>query len=181
MKKINLYNVLAICLLSAALFSAANAQEGISRGDAPKEFNNSAGRPNLLRELGLSREQMQQIRQINAGRRPQMMAAQQRQREATRNLDQAIYADSLNETQIAARLKELQTAQTEIAGLRSLNELEVRKILTPQQLTKFREVRERFAEMRENRSNRRDNQLNNPNRSAPNRRFNRELRKIPKD
>ncbi len=56
-----------------------------------------------------------------------MMDAQQRQREATRNLDRAIYADSLNEPEIAARLKDLQNAQAEIAKLRSLNELEVRK------------------------------------------------------
>ncbi|MDQ3129970.1 MAG: periplasmic heavy metal sensor [Acidobacteriota bacterium] len=182
MKKFNLYKFLLIGLLSITFFSAANAQEEMPRGDAPaKEFNSPAPRPNLLRELGLTREQMQQIKQLNIGRRPAMMNAQQRQREATRNLDRAIYADSLNETEIAARLKELQSAQAEIAKLRSLNELEVRKILTPEQLVKFREVRQRFAEMRENFENRPNNRRNDRNRNAPNRRFNRQLRKIPND
>lgn len=182
MKKFNLYKFLLIGLLSITFISAANAQEEMPRDDAPaKEFNNLAPRPNLLRELGLTREQMQRIKELNLGRRPAMMDAQQRQREATRNLDRAIYADSLNETEIAARLKELQSAQAEIAKLRSLNELEVRKILTPEQLVKFRDVRQRFAEMRENFENRPNNRRNNQNRNAPNRRFNRQLRKIPNE
>jgi len=108
-----------------------------------------------------------------------MMDAQRRVREATRNLDRAIYADALNENEITARLKDLQNAQAEIAKLRSSNELEVRKILTPEQLVKFRELRQRFAEVRENFDNRRNNQPDNPNRNAPNRRFNRQLRRIP--
>jgi len=181
MIKFKLFNfLLGGLLLSITFFSAANAQEEMPPDNAPpKEFNRSAPRPNLLRELGLTREQMQQIKRLNSGRRALMMDAQQRQREATRNLDRAIYADSLNEAEIAVRLKDLQNAQAEIAKLRSFNELEVRKILTPEQLVKFRGIRQRFAEKRGNFDNRRNNQPDNPNRNAPNRRFNRQLRKIP--
>jgi hypothetical protein len=42
-------------------------------------------------------------------------------------------------------LKELQLAQAEAAKLRYLNELGLRKILTPEQLARFRELRQRFA------------------------------------
>jgi len=180
MKKFNLFSFLLVCLLSLSSFSAVNAQEEMPPADAPqKEFNRAAPRPNLLRELGLTREQIQQIRRINFNRKSIMMDAQRRVREATRNLDRAIYADALNENEITARLKDLQNAQAEIARLRSSNELEVRKILTPEQLVKFRELRQRFAEVRENFDNRRNNQPDNPNRTVPNRRFNRQLRKIP--
>jgi len=180
MIKFKLFNFLLGGLLSITFFSAANAQEEMPPDNAPpKEFNRSAPRPNLLRELGLTREQLQQIKRLNFDRKPLMMEAQRRVREATLILDRAIYADSLNEPEIAARLKDLQNAQTEIAKLRSLNELEVRKILTPEQLIKFRGIRQRFAETRGNFDNRRNNQPDNPNRNAPNRRFNRQLRKIP--
>jgi Spy/CpxP family protein refolding chaperone len=180
MNKFNLFSFLLVCLLSLLSFSTARAQEEMPPVDAPqKEFNRPAPRPNLLRELGLTPEQIQQIKQLNSDRKPLMMDAQRRVREATRNLDRAIYADALNETEIAARLKDLQNAQAEIARLRSSDELKVRKILTPEQLVKFRELRQRFAGARENFGNRRNNQTDNPNRNAPNRRFNRQLRRFP--
>lgn len=181
MKKFNLFSLLLIGLLSFTFFSTAYAQENMPTDDAPpKEVNRSAQRPNLLLELGLTPEQMQQIKRFNSGRRPLMIEAQRRVREATRNLDRAIYDDTLNETEIAARLKDLQNAQAEIAKMRSLNELAVRKILTPEQLVKFREVRQRFAETHQNFRNHRNFQNDNPNRSAPNRHFNRQLRRFPK-
>jgi Spy/CpxP family protein refolding chaperone len=182
MKKFNLFIFLLAGLLSFTFFSAAYAQDEMPSGGAsPREIKrNAAPRPNLLLELGLTPEQMQQIKRLNSGRRSLMMEAQRRVREATLNLDRAIYDDTLNETAIAARLKDLQNAQAEIAKLRSLNELEVRKILTSEQLIKFREVRQRFAENRENFRNRRNFQPDNPNRNTPNRRFNRQLRRIPK-
>jgi len=182
MKKLIFFNFLVIGFLSLTFFSTVKAQEEMPRSDAPpKEFNNPPPRPNLLRELGLSREQTQQIRQFNQSRKSLMMEAQSRVRDATKNLDQAIYADSLNEGEIASRLKELQNAQAEIAKLRSFNELEVRKLLTPAQLAKFREIRQQFAEMREKNGGRRANSSGAANPNAPNRRFNRQLRKIPRD
>lgn len=122
-----------------------------------KNAKRADSRPNLLRELGLSTEQLQKIRQLNSERKPLMMEAQHRVRDAMRNLDLAIYADSVSETEIENKLKELQTAQAEIARLKARNELEVRKILTPEQLVRFREVRRRFAEKRMNLEKRRQN------------------------
>ena len=95
-----------------------------------------------------------------------------------RNLDQAIYADAVNESEIQNRLKELQAAQAEIARIRAMSELEVRKILTPEQLVKFRDLRRLFAEKRENFDERRENSGREVNKNAPNRRFNRQLRRI---
>jgi Spy/CpxP family protein refolding chaperone len=106
------------------------------------------GRPNLLAELNLTPEQVQQIRQFNIERRPQMQAAQRRHREANLALDAAIYADTVNEAEVQARLRELQAAQAELARLRFESELAIRKVLTPEQLTKFREIRRQFEEHR---------------------------------
>ena len=114
-------------------------------------------RPNLLKELGLTPEQVQQIRRMNQARRPLMENAVRRLREANRSLDMAIYADTLNEEDVAARMKEFQLAQAEVAKLRFRGELELRKVLTSEQLGKFRQLRERFGRGRERRQNRRRN------------------------
>ncbi|MFT3745314.1 MAG: hypothetical protein QM785_13600 [Pyrinomonadaceae bacterium] len=95
-------------------------------------------RTNALRQLGLTRDQLQRIRVMNQERKPLMDAAQVRLRQANRALDEAIYSDTATESDFQARLKEFQLAQGEVARIRYLNEFGVRRILTPEQLTRFR-------------------------------------------
>jgi Spy/CpxP family protein refolding chaperone len=96
--------------------------------------------------------------------------AQQKWREANRRLDQAIYADNADETEIQARLKDAQAAQAELIKIRSATEFAVRQILTPDQLVKFRDIRRRFMERMENLPKRLKNRsLNTPNRELLNR------------
>lgn len=107
------------------------------------------GRANALRQLGLSPEQIRQIRMLNAERRPLMEAAQQRFRRANRALDEAVYADQVNESDVQSRLQEAQLAQAEVVKVRFMNELAVRRILTQDQLVRFRELRQRFEQTRQ--------------------------------
>lgn len=104
---------------------------------------------NLLKHLGLSREQIQRVRRMNAARRPLIRAAQMRFREANRLLDTAIYADEVNEEDVRARLRDVQLAQADLIRLRSMDELAVRRLLTAEQLVRFRELRSRFDRVRE--------------------------------
>jgi Spy/CpxP family protein refolding chaperone len=86
---------------------------------------------------------------MNQERRPAMMRAQHRMREANRALDMAIYADTVSDADFQTRLNEFRSAQSELARLRFESELAVRKLLTPDQLVRFRELRRKFAEARE--------------------------------
>lgn len=106
-------------------------------------------RANMLRQLGLSREQIQRLRRVNMERKPFMDAAQARLRQATRALDEAIYADQLNESDVQARLKDMQLAQAEVFRIRFMNEIAVRRLLTLEQLVRFRNLRQRFERSRE--------------------------------
>ncbi|MBV9216237.1 MAG: hypothetical protein JO053_08680 [Acidobacteria bacterium] len=147
MKKQNTLRLLLLAALSLLLSTAAFAQD--TRPTPVNDVQNSDpqnARGNLLQQLDLSPDQVRQIRRFNMERRPLMEAAQARLRDANQALDAAIYADNENEADILAKLKEAQTAQAEVARLRSMNELEIRRVLTRDQLVRFRTMRERFKQ-----------------------------------
>jgi len=166
-------NLKLFLFLFAGLLIFANSvfgQDGPPPGGADRDDRGGDRRPNLLAELGLSPDQVQQIRRMNQERRPAMMEAQRRMREANRNLDMSIYGETVSDADFQARLKEFQLAQAELARLRFESELSVRRVLTPEQLIRFRNVRRRFAENRQenrpNRRGRRDRQNMPPDRDS---------------
>lgn len=167
MKKYHLFNLFFLAALALFSLTSIKAQNDAAAG-APNETVNGNRRADLLDELGLTAEQMQQYRRINADKRPLMRAAQQRLKQANRALDLAVYADAPDENEVQLRIKEVQTAQAEVVKIRSVTELAVRRILTAPQLIKFRDARRRFVEsVEERRANKRENTRSN----APNRRF----------
>lgn len=137
-----------ILLVSGGAF--VNGQDGPPPNPERGDMRARDGRRDIMAELGLSQEQIQQFRKIGVAHRPLMNAAQQRLRDANRELDMAIYADTVSDDVVRAKLKAFQDAQAEVNRLRFTNELDIRKILTQDQLIHFREIRRRFAEMREN-------------------------------
>lgn len=160
MKKRNLTSLIFALFLTFA-FSNVKAQE-TPQTDVPNP--NQAVRPfRIMQELGLTREQIQQIRRINQERKPIMQAAQKSWRQANRALDEAIYADNSTEEEIKELLKTAQLAQAELLKERSTTEYLIRKVLTPEQLVKFRSLREMIRQRVENRKNQNlQNNQNNP-------------------
>ena len=140
---------LFVLLAVAATASSLSAQDGPPHGEGPRE-ERGEGRPKLLAELGLSPEQVQQIRRMNQERRPAMAQAQRRMHQANRALDMAIYRDVVNDDEFQTCLKEVQAAQADLARLRFESELSVRRVLTSEQLVRFRDIRRRFEEQRQN-------------------------------
>src|SRR5215216_3470347 len=95
MKNLKLFLFLFTGLLIFA--SAAFGQDGPAPPGGPEHDDRGGDRrPNLLAELGLSPDQVQQIRKMNQERRPAMMDAQRRMRDANRNLDMAIYGETVS-------------------------------------------------------------------------------------
>ena len=146
MKYTRLFLIFAAAI--AATATAAFAQAGPPPGDGPQDERADERRPNLLAELGLSVDQLQQIGRMNRERRPAIREARRKMGDAARNLDMAIYSDAVNEADVKSRLKEFQAAEAELSRLRFEGELAVRRILTPDQLIRFRELRRQFAEER---------------------------------
>ncbi len=115
----------------------------------------------LLTALNLSPEQRAQIAVVRQQAEANRRAATMRLRRARRALDEAIYADAVDDVQINARTREVADAQAAVIRLLADTELRVRRLLTPEQLDTFRALRQR-ARARQN-SNRRFQQqdLNN--------------------
>ncbi|MEO5859475.1 MAG: periplasmic heavy metal sensor [Pyrinomonadaceae bacterium] len=146
---------LMLFAVAAAIFAVdASAQDGPPPPDGA-QFERQEARPNLLENLGLSKDQIRQIRIMNRDRKPLMEAAQYRLREANQALDMSIYGDALDENAVQTSLRQFQQAQAEVSRIRFQSELDLRKILTPEQLVRFRGLRARVAEARENNQQRR--------------------------
>jgi len=107
-------------------------------------------RGQMFKLLNLSPMQLRQVRMANQQHKPVIDAAQQKLRDARKALDETIYADQVSDTDFQARLKALRDAQTEVTTIQSTHELAIRRILAPDQLTKFRVMRQRFEEARQN-------------------------------
>ena len=123
---------------------------------------------NMLRQLGLNREQIQRLQQINRTRKPLMDVAQEKLRNANRVLDEAIYADEVSDADVQAKLKDVQLAQADVFKVRFTSELAIRRMLTPEQLVRFRNMRQRFERAREEAENRRAViRDNNPRNASP--------------
>ena len=129
-------------------FGIVSAQDNQDDDMPPAEQQR---RPNLLRELGLTQEQMSQIREINQSNRQNIKAAQEKVADTRMKLDQAIYAEKVDEATVQIRLREFQDAQAEVAKIRATTEFSIRKVLTPDQLLRFRVLRQRFEQFRRDR------------------------------
>ena len=96
---------------------------------------------NLMQRLNLTREQRQQLREIRRQSEPEVRAQTRRVRLARRALDEAIYADAIDDTLIEQRSRELAAAQSALIRLRATTELKVRRVLTDEQLRLFVKLR----------------------------------------
>lgn len=131
-------------------------------------------RPNLLKELDLTPDQVQQIRQLNQDRRAEKQAANRRLKAAKDALDSAIYGNEENNAEVQKRVRELHDARLEVLKNRVADEQNLRRILTPQQLGRFRELKQQYSQT-QNQNRNSENGLNrNQNRNL-NRNQNRDL------
>ncbi|HEY0407434.1 MAG TPA: Spy/CpxP family protein refolding chaperone [Pyrinomonadaceae bacterium] len=139
-----------LCCVAFLCFSTlrASAQES---GPAPaSEVEQNAGNQNgdLIKTLGLTREQLLKIRTIREQNKEERQMATQRLRNAQQALDAAIYSDETSEPVVEERARELAAAQTAMIRLRAMTELSIRRVLTAEQLGTLRGLRLRQAERR---------------------------------
>jgi Spy/CpxP family protein refolding chaperone len=155
----------------------AYAQDSDEPQEAPQALRPRDEEINFLRLLNLTPEQVGQLRGIRQQSELEGRPLMRRLNQARRALDEAIYADDLDEAAIRERAREVAEVQVALFRLRAMSEVKVRRVLTPEQLQKFRELRReaqarRQLERRNQRMQQQGNALNprqNPRlRNAPN-------------
>lgn len=111
----------------------------------------------LRQKLNLTPEQLEQIKAIREQNKEEWRTVRQRIHQAQRALDEAIYADQTDEAVVEARAREVAEAHSAMARMRALMELKIRRVLTPEQLTTLRTLRQQRAAERERRMQERGN------------------------
>lgn len=148
--KLSIVLLFALILLMSFNVTAQDSRQSPAEGNNPPPVERANNRVSLLRELNLTPDQVRQIREINRETRGQMRAAVQRQREARRALDAAIYAEKPVQGEIEKRTNELTAAQAALTKLRAATESRIRQVLNAEQLARFRELRRQNLERQQN-------------------------------
>ncbi|HEV7645307.1 MAG TPA: periplasmic heavy metal sensor [Pyrinomonadaceae bacterium] len=148
--------ILLVLFILMIFAGAVSAQDRPPEGDrmpppgqpGPQGMPGMQGQPRpdddrgeILRQLNLSQEQFQSIRKLLADNGPKVREAQRDFREAQEALDDAIYADTVDEVLVQSLTRRSSEAQATLMKLRTINEFAIRRILNPEQVVKFRELR----------------------------------------
>src|SRR5437763_7111100 len=139
------------CGFAFALFTlsprAARAQTtAAATTQQPSQQQEGAAQSNpndpvsLLGQLNLSQEQIGQMRAWLGESVPQARELTRRLNQARRALDEAIYSDTVDESLIEQRARDVAEAQAALVRLRAQTELRIRRVLTPEQLQTFRNL-----------------------------------------
>lgn len=118
---------------------AASPASGDARQGEPSRAN--PGQFELIRALNPTPEQLARIAEIRRETDEQMRQAGVRVRRARRALEESIYANDAVDALIEERTREVAEAEGARARVRAAAELKVRRVLTPEQLGAFRELR----------------------------------------
>ena len=100
----------------------------------------------LIGRLNLTPDQIRQIREIRHQSADEMRVSRQRLGRAQVQLDEAIYADSVDEAAIEMHARDLAAAQAAVARIRAMTELRIRRILSSEQLSLLRTFRREARE-----------------------------------
>jgi len=99
--------------------------------------------------LGLTPEQRAKIRTIREANRDERTAINQRVREANRALEEILNSSDPDEAVVEQRLSELALAQAAQMRMRVLTEVRIRRVLTPEQQERLRNLREQAKRLRQ--------------------------------
>jgi len=124
-------------LFLATLMALAQAPQDSQLNQPPP----GGGGADLLEQLRLTPEQRQKIRMIQRDTKDERAAIGFRLRESNRALEEALDAEALDDNLIEQRLQAVAAAQNAQLRLRIQTEVRIRRVLNPEQLAVWRDLR----------------------------------------
>lgn len=117
-----------------------------------------------IRQLNLSPEQRQRIRAITEENREQRQRINRQLREAQFALEQTLDTDNPSEHMVEQRIRDVANAHAAQIRMRVTQELKIRSVLTPDQVSIWRHLRDRNQNLRRRLNNARESRRNLPDR-----------------
>ncbi len=140
--------MLAVCFLNATVLMAQSPGSQAPQKGQGLGFGRGGGPQQFFEELNLTQEQKDKLKNLRAGRtgkREEMRGL----REAKEHFEARIKDYSVSESDLRNEAKQLSALHTEMQQKRLEHLLELRKILTSEQLGKFMErIHQKRAEFR---------------------------------
>lgn len=145
----NIERIILTVLMSAIVLVAPLSQSLAQQPQAEGQQSAPVGDP--IRELNLNPEQRERIRAVREEMRGERAAINQRLRETSRALEEVLDSDNPDDAVVERRLRDVAEAQAASMRMRVLTELRVRRVLTPEQLSTLRTLRQNAREARRER------------------------------
>jgi len=142
--------MLTLLAATAVLVAAPSHSLGAHQQQQPDSQQRPSG-DDPIRELNLSPEQRERIRAIREQLQEERAAINQRFLGTNRALEEALDADNPDESVVEQRLRDVAAAQAAAMRMRVLSEVRIRRVLTPEQLTTLRTLRQNARSLRRER------------------------------
>lgn len=143
-------NIAIAALISLVLWSATAFADGGWQG----RHGGMGWGGGILRTVGLTDAQKDQIRQIHASHRPQMRALGQQLRTVQRQIGDQLYgATAPTPGSLAPLTQQIDQLRSQMAQARLQMTLEIRNVLTPEQLAKAAQTRQQLRQLHEQQRN----------------------------
>lgn len=139
-------SLLAVVLGLTVTLPSFAQQPSSNQPGPPSDTQQPPANQDPLEGLQLTGEQRAAIRAIRLLNRDEQVTVNQRFRQAKIALEDALDADYPNEALVAQRAKEVGEAQVAVVRMQALREVRIRRVLTPEQQAKLRELRLRARE-----------------------------------
>jgi Spy/CpxP family protein refolding chaperone len=157
MKKLVLISCSAAVALLAAVGIANAVDSNANDGGRPHRFGHRMRMMHALKEVGVTDAQKQQIRGILREQRPQLQPLRKQLVQERRALRDAIQTSPVNESAIRTQSARLAQVQTDLAVQRARIAERVRAVLTPDQVSKLKELQAKRDARIDERLNRQNN------------------------
>lgn len=142
---------IALCALFLSAYSGslrvvAQQPDNSAVSDSARNNEELRGR-DLIGPLNLTPEQREKIRAIREQTKDERAAIGQRLRETNRALQDALEVDHPDDALVEQRLHDLASAQAAQMRMRVMTEVRIRRVLTPEQQARLRNMRIRAGEL----------------------------------
>jgi protein CpxP len=138
--KIALRSLTALAALAAITSFAPISAHAHSSCDGPHGYRHGHHFKKMAAELGLSDQQQLQIKEIMKKNRPRFEPLMQQKKTEQRALRTLIQGDTIDDGAIRAQAAKLSAVEADLAVQRAHGAQEIRKVLTTEQVKKFREL-----------------------------------------